>query len=550
MSSLYKPVKAFTPSPILRSVRPQFHARCQRIAGQRRSITIKQLEASRNDRERVVILGSGWAGYNLARSLDPKKFQTVVVSPRSYFVFTPLLASTSVGTLEFRTALEPVRTRTSKYEYIQGRADGIDPGKKQILVRETVRCPNQGLLSTRAGEIEDKRPLQLKLEASRGELFSMAYDKLVIGVGSYSQTFGIPGVKDNAYFLKDVQDAKKIRDKLLSCFETAALPTTPVALKKQLLNFAIVGGGPTGIEFSGELQDIVREDMSKLYPQLMEHVKITVYDVADKILPMFDEKLSKYAQENAGREGVTIKTSHSITELKRGFPRTAGAGTADYHDDVKASGFTLALKNGEESEVGCGLVVWSTGLMANPFVEKALSSSFVAPASCVRMLSDINASPRSSDANWKVQRHPRSGSIITDDFCRVQLSAADSEQGKPAAVLRDVYALGDCAVIEGTSYPATAQVATQKAKWLAKKLNKGDINTRGFSFQSQGIMAYVGAYRAIVQLNKPQGKISGRAAWVMWRGAYLTRAISWRNRVLIPMFWLLNWAFGRDISRF
>lgn len=224
--------------------------------------------------------------------------------------------------------------------------------------------------------------------------------------------------------------------------------------------------------------------MSKLYPQLMEHVNITVYDVADKILPMFDEKLSKYAQENAGREGVTIKTSHSITELKRGFPRTAGAGTADYHDDVKASGFTLALKNGEESEVGCGLVVWSTGLMANPFVEKALSSSFVAPASCVRMLSDINASPRSSDANWKVQRHPRSGSIITDDFCRVQLSAADSEQGKPAAVLRDVYALGDCAVIEGTSYPATAQVATQKAKWLAKKLNKGDINTRGFSFVS------------------------------------------------------------------
>ncbi|PPJ53852.1 hypothetical protein CBER1_03257 [Cercospora berteroae] len=511
----------------MRSVRPHFHAPCQRIAGQRRSITIKQLEASRNDRERVVILGSGWAGYNLARSLDPKKFQTVVVSPRSYFVFTPLLASTSVGTLEFRTALEPLRTRTSKYEYFQGRADGIDPDKKQILVRETVRCPNQGLLSTRAGEIEDKRPLQMKFEASRGELFSMAYDELVIGVGSYSQTFGIPGVKDNAYFLKDVQDAKKIRDKLLSCFETAALPTTPVALKKQLLNFAIVGGGPTGIEFSGELQDIVREDLSKLYPQLMEHVKITVYDVADKILPMFDEKLSKYAQENASREGVTIKTSHSITELKRGFPRTAGAGTADYHDDVKASGFTLALENGAESEVGCGLVVWSTGLMANPFVEKALRSSFVAPASCVRMLSDINARPRSSDANWKVQRHPRSGSIITDDFCRVPLSAADSEQGKPAAVLRDVYALGDCAVIEGTSYPATAQVATQKAQWLAAKLNKGDINTRGFSC----------------------GKISGRAAWIMRRGAYLTRAISWRNRVLIPMFWLLNWAFGRDMSR-
>lgn len=109
------------------------------------------------------------------------------------------------------------------------------------MVRETVRDPNQGLLSTRAGEKKDERPLEMQIEASRGELFAMSYDKLVVSVGSYSQTFGIPGVKEHAYFLKDVQDARRIRNKLLSCFETAALPTTPAALKKQLLNFAIVG---------------------------------------------------------------------------------------------------------------------------------------------------------------------------------------------------------------------------------------------------------------------------------------------------------------------
>lgn len=81
----------------------------------------------------------------------------------------------------------------------------------------------------------------MQIEASRGELFRMSYDKLVVSVGSYAQTFGIPGVKEHAYFLKDVQDARRIRNKLLSCFETAALPTTPVGLKKQLLNFAVVG---------------------------------------------------------------------------------------------------------------------------------------------------------------------------------------------------------------------------------------------------------------------------------------------------------------------
>ncbi|KAK5158549.1 hypothetical protein LTS14_003569 [Recurvomyces mirabilis] len=512
---------------------PSLYALPSRIyAGQRRNITIKQLEAAKNDRERVVVLGSGWAGYNLARSLNPKKFQTVVVSPRSYFVFTPLLASTSVGTLEFRTALEPVRSHRSKYEYIQGRADAVDFGKKEIMVRETVRDPNQGLLNTRAGEVRDERPLEMRIEASRGELFPLSYDKLVIGVGSYSQTFGIPGVKENAFFLKDVQDARKIRNKLLSSFETAALPTTPVALKKQLLNFAIVGGGPTGIEFSGELRDIVREDLARLYPHLIEHVQITVYDVADKILPMFEAKLGEYAMQHIGHEGVQIKTKHHIKELRRGFPQVDGQG--DLNHDVKASGFTLSLQNGETSEVGCGFVVWSTGLMSNPFVEKALSPSFTAPASSVRLLENINASPTSS-ADWRIQKHARTGSVITDDFLRVQLDPGDHHDDKPAAVLRDVFALGDCAIVDGTQYPATAQVASQKAKWLAKKLNKGTTDIRPFSFASQGVMAYIGRWNAIVQMN--QGSLSGRAAWIMWRGAYLTKSISWRNRILIPVYW-------------
>jgi NADH dehydrogenase len=428
----------------------------------------------------------------------------VLVSPRSYFVFTPLLASTSVGTLEFRTALEPIRSRSSKYDYIQGRADAVDFGKKEIMVRETVRDPNLGLLPVRAGEERDERPIEMRIEASRGELFSMSYDKLVVSVGSYSQTFGIPGVKENAYFLKDVQDARKIRNKLLSCFETASLPTTPLALKKQLLNFAIVGGGPTGIEFSGELRDIVREDLCHLYPQLKEHVQITVYDVADKILPMFDKKLGQYAINHFNSEGVTIKTSHRIKALRRGLPSVEGSGTTN--DDVKASGFTLSLENGVSSEVGCGFVVWSTGLMSNPFVEKALGASFAAPANCVRMLTDCDANPDPTitSGTWSVQTHPRTGSVITDDFLRVQLSAVpasalqsniespskilgsqrETTPPQSTAMLRDVFALGDCAIIDGTEYPATAQVASQKASWLAKKLNRGDINTKGFSFVS------------------------------------------------------------------
>lgn len=229
-----------------------------------RSLTLEQLKTRDSwggrDRERVVILGSGtsysnltlkpsltyeigWAGYNFARHLDHHKYHAVIVSPRSYFVFTPLLASTSVGTLEFRTALEPVRSNRTKADFFQGWADSVDFYNKKITIEEAVDDPHLGLAMT--GSRHDDTPIQLG-----GRKFDLPYDKLVIAVGCYSQTFNIPGVRENALFLKDIGDARRIRQRIMACFERAALPTTPEKLKRHFLNFAIVGGGPTGIEFS------------------------------------------------------------------------------------------------------------------------------------------------------------------------------------------------------------------------------------------------------------------------------------------------------------
>lgn len=140
----------------------------------------------------------------------------------------------------------------------------------------------------------------------------------------------------------------------------------------------------------------------------------------------------------------------------------------------------------------------------------------------------------------KVKQHDRSGSILTTE----RLQAKDVS-GKP---IKDVYALGDCAILEGTSYPTTAQVASQKAYWLAKRLNKGDIEQNEFKYKDLGVMAYIGNQKAI--LHSDGGDISGRIAWVIWRGAYLTKTVSWRNKILIPIYWTINWLFGRDISRF
>lgn len=241
---------------------------------------------------------------------------------------------------------------------------------------------------------------------------------------------------------------------------------------------------------------------------------------------MFDEKLAKYATESFQRENIEILTSHHVEELRKGAPESMKR-TGNIKDE-DATCYTLKLK--EEGEIGVGMCVWSTGLMMNPFVQKVLSGSVSLPSDSTQ----FDKKPSNQQASWEVKKHEKSGGIITNDRQRIILeTAGEGEHGR--AILKDVYALGDCAIIEDKMYPATAQVANQKARWLAKRLNKRDIDQVGFTYKDLGVMAYIGNWNAIMQSDK--GDISGRIAWLIWRGAYLAKSVSWRNRILILTYW-------------
>ncbi|KAM0665399.1 hypothetical protein ACQRIT_006254 [Beauveria bassiana] len=449
------------------------------------------------EKERVVILGSGWAGYGLAQTIKPSKASRVLISPRSHFVFTPLLASTTVGTLEFRATVEPVR-RLGLDEFHQAWASDIDFANKTIRLEANT-------MSAAAGS--KTSPLR---GPEKGPEFDISYDKLVIAVGCYSQTFGTEGVAQYASFLRDVGDARAIRLKVLTAFEKADLPSTTDAERGELLNFAIVGGGPTGIEFAAELHDLVHEDLAKLYPSLMKFVQVTVYDIAPKVLPMFDQTLASYAMDLFHRQGIQVKTEHSLQSIRR-------------------QGDILKLRiKGQEAEVGAGLLVWSTGLMQNPLVAKLLEQ-------------DIPGLGR-------IVKDARTGGIMTDGHMRV-LTGPEAGGDGPRKPLPDVFAIGDCTVQEEHRLPATAQVASQQATWLGKRINKGDMDTADeFKFRNWGAMAYLGSKRAIHQ-HGADG-LKGWPAWILWRTAYLTKSMSWRNKCKIPFQWLITALFGRDISRF
>ena len=106
--------------------------------------------------------------------------------------------------------------------------------------------------------------------------YKIKYDKIVIGVGAKSNSFGVPGVEEHAFFLKEIRHARAVRDKLISNLEMSVLPNTDKETRLKLLHFVIVGGGPTGVEFGAELYDFITEDVARLFPQIKEDVHVSL----------------------------------------------------------------------------------------------------------------------------------------------------------------------------------------------------------------------------------------------------------------------------------
>ncbi|KAJ5391473.1 hypothetical protein N7509_006963 [Penicillium cosmopolitanum] len=514
---------------------------------------------SDHQKERVVILGSGWGGYTMSRRLSPKNFSPIIVSPRSYFVFTPLLTDTASGSLDFSNIVEPVRDPGAKVDFIQAAARSVDLKKKTILCEATVvksgvtespRTHEDERETEEGPEASNKQPIQSRRLWEKGETFEVPYDKLVIAVGTVSRTFGTPGVRQNAMFFKDIGDAKRVKRRVRECFELAVLPTTTTDMKKWLLHFAIVGAGPTGTELTASLRDFIYKDMIALYPGLQGLPKLSLYDVAPKVLSTFDESLSRYAMKTMRSEGIDIKTSHHVKGLRWGPP---GA-LPPYEMDPKRC---LTLTTEEEGEVGVGMCVWTTGNAMTKLVSQSLNEVNEFPEKSVFKM-DRSSGATSAEQSWGFKKVPKTGALLVDGHLRVQLQ----NDAGDTAVLNDVFALGDNCMIETGAPPATAQATFQEAKWLASHLNKDDLtHTSPFSFRNMGTLAYIGSEKALMQIphdmhdvNKrksylPEG-ITGRMARLVWNAAYITMSISWRNKIRVAFRWTLNRLFGRDVSRF
>ncbi|KAL2429507.1 External alternative NADH-ubiquinone oxidoreductase, mitochondrial [Exophiala dermatitidis] len=475
---------------------------------------IEQADPDPN-KKTLVILGTGWGSVSLLKNLDTENYNVVVVSPRNYFLFTPLLPSCTTGTIEHRSIMEPIRNilrhKKAKVTFYEAECTKIDYEKKVVHVKDNS---------------------EIKGDTMETEI---PFDMLVVGVGAENATFGIPGVREHACFLKEVGDAQKIRKRIMDCVETATFKDQPLEEVKRLLHMVVVGGGPTGVEFAGELQDFFQEDLLKWVPQIKDDFHVTLVEALPNLLPMFSKQLIEYTESSFKEEHIEIRTKTMVKNVTDKYIEA----------EVQQPDGTKRIE-----KIPYGLLVWATGNALRPVV-KDLMSQIPAQAKARRGL-EVNE----------------------------YLVVNGTE---------NIWAVGDCAV---ANYAPTAQVAAQEGAFLARLFNTmaktdaieaelrelsakqaaatgdernavlNEIRERQrqlrrikqigpFQYSHQGSLAYIGAEKAVADVSWFSGNIAsgGTLTYLFWKSAYLSMCFSARNRILVAFDWTKAKFFGRDVSR-
>jgi NADH:ubiquinone reductase (non-electrogenic) len=507
------------------------------------------------DKPRLVVLGTGWAAMSLLSEIDCEKYNVSIVSPRNYFVFTPFLPCTTVGTIEWNHCIESVRRVLFRFrkraKYYEAAASDIDFENNKVTCSDV-----------------------LKKDDDPTKSFELPYEQLVIALGADNNTFNTKGVYEHATFLKSLEDAKAIRKRILNNFEQAALPSTTEEERRRLLHFVIVGGGPTGVEFAAELHDYVHDDLSKYFAkECKKYLKITIVEGMDRVLNAFDKEIAKYTQEKFKRNGVEVITKTFVTGV--------GGETIDFMD----------ARTKERTTHPHGLVVWATGITTKPVVKGFMSKLGTHQKNARALTVDGRLTVKGCtnvygigdcstiqcekletllDSLWNQQEYVKDGGLTFETFQKfvadhrkqhVQLDFLGDrleqlfekhDTEKNALLSKSEFKkLIQEADSKITALPPTAQVAAQQGSYIAQRLNHlGDTrhSVMPFAYNHRGSFAYVGSDEAVY--DSDMIKLKGGAAFWGRNTAYLSKLFSWESKrnIMWDLFWS-KW-FGRDIATY
>jgi len=536
-------------------------------------------------KEKVVVLGSGWASVKFLQNIDTEKFDVTVVSPRNFFLFTPFLPSCVVGTVESRSIVEPIRKL-------------LRHGARPITRK--LRDATAGVIAENFSEARFLEAACTKIDPEQNcvfcqdissvsgpcDAFRLDYDRLVVAVGATSNTFNTPGVAEHALFLKELGDASALRDRMLDAFESAALQDDP-AEKTKLCTFVVVGAGPTGVEFAAELDDHIREDLASLYPAEVAASKVVLISSTDDLLSSYDKKISDFTKLVLDQSRVEVRSGVRVVEVRK--------------DAVVC----LDKKTKEEFIEPSFLTLWSTGVKPGLLVQELLakipeqtkrsgmlvdtsllsygSKNIYAAGDCA-VLYTGNAMNEDLEVLFKRADADGNGALdkkellalfneVGDDYPQAEVFQFKIDEdfdtfdvdGSGTIELEEFKALLRTIDSSLRNLPPTAQVAGQMGGFLASRFN-GETK-KGFKYFHKGSMAYVGQEKAAAQVSMLKNLLpemlqeqlplvgediilTGGLAETVWRLLYLDMQISNRNKLQVGFDWTKAIIFGRDTSRF
>ena len=395
------------------------------------------------DKPRIVVVGCGFAGLKFCKKIDGEKYQVVLIDKRNYHTFQPLLYQVASSGLEPDSIVYPIRK--------------IFKGKRNFFFRlaETKKIdPESKTVTTTIGSVN--------------------YDYLIIATGAASNFFGMKDIKRLALPMKDVVEALNLRSKIIENFEEA-LNTTDLKERQRLMNFVIVGGGPTGIELAGALAELREHVLPNDYPDLdIRKMQISIVEANGRVLKGMSEEASERAEKYLRKREVNIYLGQRVENYDG--------------NTVQVGDFELEAKT----------LIWAAGIKGT--FPKGINKDALVPGNRIGV-----------DEYNEIRGHK-------DAFAIGDVAMMNSER----------YPNGNAML---------ASVAEQQGYQLAKNLNRVSSGQAmiPFVYNDKGTMATIGRNRAVVDL--PFMKIGGMLGWLIWMFVHLMLLVDFRNRLVVFINW-------------
>ena len=403
-------------------------------------------------RHRVVVVGGGFGGLFAAKFLRSAPVDVTLIDRTNHHVFQPLLYQMATGILSEGSIAPPLRQVLRRHKNVRvelANVTSVDLEAKQVTAQPPIGAP-----------------------------VTFDYDSLIVATGATGSYFGHDEYADVAPGLKTIDDALELRARIFGAFEMAELSTDPEE-RAAWLTFAVVGGGPTGVEMAGQISELAHRSLKGNFRRIdPADARILLYDGGETILSSFGNRLSDVAAKSLDRLGIEVRTGTRVTGIT---DRT----------------ITVEGPDGP-SVIRCHVKVWAAGVRASPLAAALAEATGAA----------------------------------TDRAGRIEVLPDCSLPDHP-----EVFVIGDMMSLNGL--PGVAEVAMQSGIHAAatiKRRVKSGGSTRVFTYRDLGSMASIARYQAIVDFKGI--RVSGFLGWLMWVFVHLAFLTGFKNRFIALGKWV------------